>query len=186
MGFVHAIQSLSQIAWPGMFDWDSGKPKSGEGRSRAFNPAEAQTPEEALAYIRLLSKAGRTDELVGLLRRNPVFREAWQTLQQFSATGSEAGEPPAAAIPAPDPSGLPVPASGTEPASRLPIPDPDAASAQVTAASGISPKTPAAETYPVPAPRAARPLSAGLQAYTSQQRYYVEALNPQTLISLRV
>jgi len=48
-----------------------------------FKPEHLRTPKEALAYIAYLYRNGRTAELAGLLRRLPVFREAWLALQIF-------------------------------------------------------------------------------------------------------
>ena len=188
MGFKHTIQSLSPVAWPGTFGQDSGQPKSAGGRPRAFNPAGAETPEEALTYIRQLSKAGRTDELVGLLRRSPVFREAWQTLQQFSATGYDAAGPPASAIPAPTPdrSGLPAPSPGAESQGRLPSPGPGLVAPQVPATPGFSGKIPAAQTFPVPSSRPTSPLDAALQVYETQARFFAQEKADSPRISLRV
>jgi hypothetical protein len=187
MGFKHTVQSLSPVAWPGLFGQDSGQPKSAGGRARAFDPAGAQTPEEALTYIRQLSKAGRTDELVGLLRRSPVFREAWQTLQQFSSTNSDAaGGPAAAAIPTPDRSGLPVPSPGAGCQGRFPSPGPDPVAPQVSATPGFSGKIPASQTFPVQAPRPTRPLNAALQVYETQARYFAQEKANSPRISLRV
>lgn len=188
MGFKHTVQSLSPVAWPGPFGQDSGQPKSAGERPRAFNPAGAQTPEEALAYIRQLSKAGRTDELVGLLRRSPVFREAWQTLQQFSATNSDAIGRPASAIPAPTPdrSGLPAPSPGAGSQGRFPSPGPGLVVPQVSSTPGFSGKIPAAQSFPVPAPRPTRPLDAALQVYETQARYFAQEKANSPRISLRV
>ena len=182
MGFEPAIQSLSQISGPGTFGIDNANPKSAGGCGQAFTLAAAQTPEEALAYIRQLTEAGRTDELVGLLRLNPAFREAWQTLQQSAAAVSETGGKPAA-LPAPDASGLPSPSAQTAPTQ---LSGPDLASFQVAATPEISSKAPVADTYPVPAPKPARGLAAGLQAYACQQRNYLDGLNPQSRFSFRV
>jgi hypothetical protein len=88
MGLGQTIQRSSQIGHPGTPGWESVNSRSAGNRAQDFNPSEAQTPEEALAYIRLFSEAGRTDELAALLRSNPVLREAWQTLQQCASSGS--------------------------------------------------------------------------------------------------
>jgi hypothetical protein len=187
MGLVETIQSLSQIGWLGTPGRDSANSKSTGGRSRTSNPAGAQTPEEALAYIQLLSKAGRTDELAALLRHHPVFREAWQTLQQFSSTGSEAGREItsslAAATPAPDRSGLPSPPGACSP-SQLPRQGP--AALEVAVSTGVSGKNPGAQAYPVLSSRPTRPLAAARQIYETQARLFTQegANSPQ--ISLRV
>jgi hypothetical protein len=183
MGYAPAVQSLSQVAWPGALGRDSSDSESTGGRPRSFTPAGIQTPEEALAYIQLLSKAGRTDELVGLLRHSPVFREAWQSLQQFAAA-SDVGGPPAATIPAPDASGQPSPLPQAAPTTQLSSQAP--ALPRETATPGNSPETPAVETYPVLASKPSHPMADLLQAYTSQQRHYLEGRDPQSRISLRV
>ena len=174
MGFEQTIQSLNQIAWPGTFGQESAGQKSAGGRPRAFNPGGAKTPEEALTWIERLYKAGRTDELVGLLRRSAVFREAWQTLQQSSSTGFETAGGYVvsipAAVPTPEQSGLPAPIPTAEPKGQLPRPDQD----------------PAGQTCPVPAPKPARTLAAARQVYETQARYFAQEGANSPRISLRV
>lgn len=187
MSLVQTIQSLSQIGWLGTPEQDSANSKSAGGRSRSFNPAGAQTPEEALAYIHLLSKAGRTDELVALLRRSPVFREAWQTLQQVSSPNSEAGMEIAssltAAAPIPYRSDLPAPPSVFT-KSQLPSQDP--AALQVGATPEVSGENPTTQAYPVLSSRPTRPLAAARQVYETQARYYTQERANSPRISLRV
>jgi hypothetical protein len=187
MGLVQIIQSLSQIGWLGTAGRDSANSKSGGGRPRAFNSAGAKTPEDALLYIKLLSKAGRTDELAELLRRSPVFREAWQTLQQFSSTGPEAAggfaSPFSTAAPIPDRSGLPAPPGAGSPG-RLPSPGP--AALQGAAAPGFSGENRAAPAYPVLSSRPTGPLAAARQVYETQARYFAQEGANSPRISLRV
>lgn len=90
MGIEETIRSLGSVVWPGKPGPDSAKPRSAEGRPRAVNPTTAQTPKEALTYIERLHKTGRMEDLATLLRRSPVFREAWLTLQQSRPEGLEA------------------------------------------------------------------------------------------------
>ena len=190
MGFEQTIQRLSQAVWPGTLDPDSAKQKSAEGRARAFNPAGAKTPEEALTYIERLYKAGRTDELAELLRRSPVFRDAWQSLQQFSSTASEAGGGLASSIPAaaptPDQSGLPASPAGAGPSGQLQSPGQDLATPQVTATQEFSQKILADQTYPVLASRPTRFLGAVRQVYETQARYYAQEGTNFPRISIRV
>lgn len=176
MGLELSIQGRSQAAWPGwMPDRNSSRQKPGEGRGRAFNSAGAESPEEARAYIEQLYKAGRTDELGGLLRRSPVLREAWQTLQQFSPTRSEAAGDPAslmtAAAPIMEQSGLPVPLPDAGPKDRLPGPGQELPPSRVTAPRGFSPET-AAWTYPVLGLKPSCSPSAGRRVYETQVGYY--------------
>ncbi len=191
MGLELTIQGLSQAAWPGGTpSRDSSKQKSAEGRGRAFNYARAKTPEEALTYIEQLYQAGRTDELGGLLRRSPVFREAWQTLQQFSSTGSEAAGGPASSIPAAAPtterSWLPAPLPNAGPKGQFQSPGQDLPAAQVTATQRFSPEIPADRTYPVPARKPSCSLAAGRWVYETQARYYAGEKANVPGISLRV
>ena len=175
MGLVETIQNLSQIGWLGTPRQDSSHSKSAEGRGRAANPAEARTPEEALAYIRLLSQAGRTAELAELLRRSPVFREAWQTLQQFSAPGwNEAGEF-ASSLPSPP---------GASPQNRLP--SQGRASLPVATASGASGKDQADEDFPVLSSRPTRPFAAACRIYQAQDSFFPPKGAGSPRISLRV
>jgi len=173
-----AIQGLRPVAWPKTPGLDSAKPKPAAGRTRASNPAGAETPEEALAYINLLSKAGRTGKLVGLLRRSRVFREAWQTLQQDSSTGQDAHSGPAsstpAAAPTPDQSVLPGPSPNAGPNGQPEDSGQDPAARQVTATGGPSPEIPAAQTYPVPVPKPSSLLTSAIQAYETQARAYAQ------------
>ncbi|MBI4643182.1 MAG: hypothetical protein HY790_12395 [Deltaproteobacteria bacterium] len=190
MGLVQTIQSLSQIGWLGTPGQDSANSKSTGGRPRTSNPAGAQTPEEALAYIKLLYKAGRTGELVALLRRSPVFREAWQTLQQFSSTGSEEAGGLGSSIPAAattqSQSGLPAPPSGAGPNGQLAGPGQAPTALQVAATPGFSGENPAAQAHPVLSSRPTRPLAAARQVYETQARYYAQERATSPRISLRV
>ncbi len=191
MGFVQSIQSLSQIAWPEVKSGkDRAASKSAAGRPRIFSPARVETLEEALTYIEQLSKDGRTNELVGLLRGNPVFREAWQTLQQYSsnsskATASLASSLPAAASP-PEQPGLPAPLPGSGSPGQLHSSGQYLTTAQVKATQGLSPGTQAAQTYLVPAPKPSRPLAAGRQIYEKQARYFAQERANFPRISIRV
>ncbi len=191
MGFeILSIQGLSQAAWPRTPGPDSTKPKSAEGGLRSSDPAGAKTPEEALTYIEQLYQAGRTDELGGLLRRSPVFREAWQILQQFSSTGSEAAGGPASSIPAAAPtterSWLPAPLPNAGPKGQFQSPGQDLPASPVTATQRFSTEIPAARTYPVPARKPSCSLAAGRRVYETQARYYAREKANVPSISLRV
>lgn len=149
MGFVQSIQGLSQTAWSGRESGkDNAASKSAAGRPRIFSPAGVETLEEALTYIEQLSKDGRTDELVGLLRGNPVFREAWQTLQQYSSNSSKATAGLASSLPDATPpseqAGLPVPLPGSGSQGQLQSPGQYLTAAQVTPTQGFSPEIQAA------------------------------------------
>jgi hypothetical protein len=179
MGFeISAIHGLRQFAWTRTPGQDSAKQKSAEGRPRASNPDGAETPEEALAYIKQLSNAGRTDKLVGLLRRSAVFREAWQTLQQSSSTGQDANSGFASSIPTASPtpgqSVLPGPSPNVGPDGQLPGSGQDLVALQVTATVGPSPEIPAAQTHPVPVPKPSRLLASAIQVYQTQASYYAQ------------
>ncbi len=183
MGLVAAIQGLNQSAWPrGELGQSSAASKSATGRARVLNPGAIETPEEALTYIQQLYQDGRTDELVGLLRSNPVFREAWQTLQQSSSNGSDAAAnlaatPAAAAAPAE--STLPVPAP-----SQLTSQDPN--TALIIAAPAFSPAIQTTPNYPVPTPKPTFAQAAGRRAYESQARYFAKDGGNSSQISIRV
>jgi hypothetical protein len=185
MGLVQTIRSMSQIDWLGTPDRDSANSKLAGGHSRTFNPGGAKTPEEALAWIKLLYQAGRTDELVALLRRNPVFREAWQTLQ--SSPGSEAGKEITSSLPAAAPtpyrSGLPAPANAC---SQSQLPSQGPAARQAAATPGVSGETPVTQTCPVLSSRPTRPLAAARQVYEIQARLFSQEGANSPRISLRV
>ena len=189
MGLVASIQSLNQSAWP-VEELGQGRAasKSAAVRPRVNNPGGIETPEEALTYINQLYQDGRTDELVGLLRGNRVFREAWQTLQQ-SASKDEAasGGPaatPAAASATPEQSTFPVPSSSLATGDQLTSQEPGAA--QVTATQAFSPAIETIPNYPVPTPRPSFALTAGRQIYESQARSFSQESGSPPLISIRV
>lgn len=191
MGFVPAIQGLSQTPWPGgEIGQGSAAFKSAAGRAQGFSPAGVETPEEALAYIQQLYQDGRTDELVGLLRGNSVFREAWQTLQQSAASAAETTGGPAAPLPDPAPipeqSALTVPSPGQSPPGQLQTTSQNLTAAQVTATHGFSPATQAAQTHLVPALKPSRPLAAGRRIYENQARYFAREKAGSSRISIRV
>ena len=187
---IFSIQGLSQVAWPGTTGPDSAKQKSAAEGLRSSDPAGAKTPEEALTYIEQLYKTGRTDELVGLLRQSPVFREAWQNLQQFSSTGSEAGGQSASTVPTavrtPDQSSLPALIPNAASKGQFLDQDQDSAVPQVTGSRGFSPVTLAAQNYPVPAPKPSYTQGVALQAYETQARNYSQAGANSPRISVRV
>ncbi len=167
MGLGQTIQRSSQIGHPGTPGWDAVNSRSAPDRAQDFNPSGAKTPEEALAYIRLFSEAGRTAELAALLRSSPVLREAWQALQQFSSAAPEAGRGKSAADPtAPrprHPSAPPSPAdAGTQSQGPMAL--------QVAAASGVSGESPATQAYLVTSARPSRPLAAARQVYEATDR----------------
>jgi hypothetical protein len=135
-----------------------------------------ETPEEALTYIQQLYQNGRTAELVSLLRGNPVFREAWQTLQQSSSSYSEATGARASSLPDPAPEPLPIPvlAPGQTAADQLPITRQARGGSPVKATQGSSPEIQRAQTNLVPSPRPSRTLAAGRQVYENQAFYYAQ------------
>lgn len=191
MGFVQSIQNLSQVAWPGgETGQDRAASKTAAERPRAFTPAGVETPEEALAYIEKLYKDGRTDELVGLLRGSAVFRDAWQTLQQSSSSGSKATAGLASSLPdAASPleiSGLPAALAGVGSKGQLQRQGQYPTAAQVTANLGFSPEVQATQSYLVPAPKPSRPLAAGRQVYETQARYFAQEKANFPRISIRV
>jgi len=184
MGLGQTIQRSSQIGHPGTPGWDAVNSRSAQDRSQDFNPSGAKTPEEALAYIRLFSEAGRTDELAAWLRSSPVFREAWQTLQRFSSAGPEAGLDKSPALPTgpdtrqtsplPSPAGLGSPGQGQT-------------ALQVAAALVVSGENPATQACLVTSSRPTRPLAAARQVYEATDRLLPrEGAAPPRRISLRV
>ncbi|MHB8068164.1 MAG: hypothetical protein ACYDIC_09715 [Desulfobaccales bacterium] len=189
MGLVASIQSLNQSAWPEK-ELGQGRAasKSAAGRPRLGNPAGIETPEEALTYINQLYQDGRTGELVGLLRGNAVFREAWQTLQQSASNGSDPtgglAATPAAAASTPEQSTLPVPFPAQGPAGQRTNPDPGAG--QVTATQVFSPALETTPNYPVPTPKPSYALTAGRQVYESQARYFSQESGDSRTVSIRV
>lgn len=189
MGLVASIQSLNQSAWSGE-ELGQGRAasKSAAVRPRVNNPGGIETPEEALTYINQLYQDGRTDELVGLLRGNPVFREAWQTLQQSAskdeaATGGPAATP-AAASATPEQPSLPVPSPSQATAEQLTTQEPGAT--QVPATQAFSPAIETIPNYPVPTPKPSFALTAGRQIYESQARSFSQESGNSPLISIRV
>ena len=183
MGMVAAIGSLNQSTWPEKeFGQGSVASKSAGGRPGGLNPGSIESPEEALTYIRQLYQDGRTEELVGLLRGNQVFREAWQTLQQSAAAGFDAGEqaPPRPTAPLPpEPSALPVPSLSQVASQNL-------NTALVAAVQALSQSTASTPNYPVPTPRPSFALTAGRRAYESQSRNFSERGGNTSRISIRV
>lgn len=171
MGLELTIQSLSRIGWPGSRGRDRADPESAGGRRRAFNPAAAGTPEEALTYIKQLYKAGRTGELAQLLREHQVFREAWQILQQVSAAGCET----ASALPA-TPGFM----------DRLPSPGRDPAAPGITATPRFSPEIHPVQNLHLPASGTAGLLAAALRVYETQSGYWGRERADSPRISLRV
>ncbi len=184
MGLGQTIQRSSQIGHPGTPGWDAVNSRSAQDRSQDFNPSGAKTPEEALAYIRLFSEAGRTGELAAWLRSSPVFREAWQTLQQFSSAGPEAGSDKSPALPTgpptPHPSALPSPAD-------VGAPGQGQTALQVAAAIEVSGENPATQACLVTSARSTRTLAAARQVYETTDRLWQnEGAAPPRRISLRV
>jgi hypothetical protein len=95
------VPGLSPIAGVEGSGLNNARAGSQEPQPRPAGPSAAQTPEEALTYIELLYKAGRTAELAAILRQNQVFREAWLMLQRSFPAPVEASEPefnPGAAV----------------------------------------------------------------------------------------
>ncbi len=187
MGFELTIQSPSQVGWQGTPGRSRANPESGEGRRRAFNPAGAKTPKDALAHIELLYKTGRIDELASLLRQSQVFRMAWQTLQQSSSLDSGAGElasltPAGAAIP--ELSGLPVPHPGYGPDGQLQ--GQDSAVLPVTATPESSPEIYQVQNYPVPASKPTRSLTAGRRVYETLATFFARERAGFPWFNLRV
>ena len=195
MGLAGIIQNWEAPFW-GQTQFSGNRPPGSSGsRSRPDNPAPAQTPGEALAYIERLYKAGRIQEVAGWLRRSQAFREAWQAIQQASqqyATAEAAifalrsggfstgGQPqPGTTQPAPKTS-LPVPYSPPS------APGSDAPSSPVLADYLLDSPLPAEKIYPAypfPAPRPSRPLDQGYQVYEKSQGYVSP---PPDLINVRV
>jgi hypothetical protein len=77
--------------WAGDPGLNIGKPGAVPGQSRPGHPSGAQTPREALSFIEVLYKAGRMEDLAGLLRQSKVFREAWLMIQRSSPAGWRPG-----------------------------------------------------------------------------------------------
>jgi hypothetical protein len=191
MGFVQPIQSLSQSVWPGVGSGQGrAASKAAAGRPRIFSPTGVDTLEEALTYVEQLSKDGRTNELVSLLRGNPVFREAWQTLQQYAANASNAAAGLASSLPdAASPaaqSGLPVSLAGVASPGQLQVPLHDLPVDQVAANLELSPEIQTVQANLVPAPKPSRTLAAGRQVYETQARYYNQEKANFPRISIRV
>ncbi|MEW6660601.1 MAG: hypothetical protein AB1424_18320 [Thermodesulfobacteriota bacterium] len=187
---MQSVQSLNQIAWPEENIGQRRTPfKSAAWRPHpVISPAGVETLEEALGYIHQLYQNGRTDELVSLLRGNPVFREAWQILQQYSSRGSEAsgGLVPPLPDQAAEPSALAVLSPGRPTPDQLPITSPDRAALQVTATQGSSPEIQSAQTNLVPVPKSSRTLAAGRQIYENQALYYAQEKANFPRISIRI
>ncbi|RJR40076.1 MAG: hypothetical protein C4567_11285 [Deltaproteobacteria bacterium] len=183
MGFDLTIQSLGQVNWQRTPAQKKADPKPFEDRGRAFDLPAAQTPGEALAQIKLLSKTGRIDELVALLRNRPLFRKAWQTLQQSQSPDPETASS-ASLMPAPEQSGYPVFQSDSVSQGRLQTQDP--ALGQVTAASGPSPEIGEAENFPITSSRPTLGLAVGRQVYETQAGYYTQERANLSRISLKV
>lgn len=189
MGLAGIIRNWEAPFWRQAPFSENRRPGSTSPRFSPDNPAAAQTPGEALAYIEKLYKAGRIEEVAGWLRRSPAFREAWQAIQQASqqyATAEAAilalrsgrftdGAKPQA--PANQPN-LPVPFSSP------PAPARDEASPFKTEAELLT--LLGEESYPAhpPAPPdPSRPLAQGYRIYAQCHRYFSQ---PPDLIDVRV
>jgi hypothetical protein len=148
--------------------------------ARLHNPAGAETAAEALAYIRACSRAGRTHELAALLRRSPVFREAWQTLQQSSYTASEPAGGRAALASAPE---RPAPAAAASPGW---LPNRDPAALPLGPAPEFFSTQPAAPAHLQPAPNFTPALAAVCQVYGSQESLFTRKAADRSRITVRV
>jgi len=195
MGFEETIRGLGQVAWSGEPGPQSAKPGSARGLARGLNPTGAQTPKEALTYIELLYKAGRMEDLAGLLRQSSVFREAWLALQSSpGGFGAAGGSKPSAILPGetPGPAGLTALSPDAGSPGLKPNPDQSLAEPKGAALGELyreiaAPSTaPEVQNYPVPAPQPSRPLATGRRVYENQQRYYSREQELRPRINVRV
>lgn len=89
MGVGETIRGWVPVASPGKPGFQHGKPRGTDRHPQSPDPAAVRTLKEALTFIEGLHKAGRMEELAGLLRRSRIFREAWLRLQQSSPAALE-------------------------------------------------------------------------------------------------
>jgi len=164
INFGGTIRGLSSIAGAKDSALNKGKPKSNERRPQPSNPAAAETPKEALAYIDLLYKTGRMEDLAVLLRGSKVFREAWLILQRSVATHSETSKEVNAL------------SRRTETAGGSNFP--------IRSSAAITP--PESVNYLNPAVKFTYSLTKALQVYKSQLRYYDHEKKSKFQISIRV
>ncbi|MFZ5453580.1 MAG: hypothetical protein ACOZF2_17105 [Thermodesulfobacteriota bacterium] len=183
MGLELTIQSLSRAAWLGTSGRDRTDPGLAQGRSRDYNPTGAKTPEEALAHIKLLSKAGRTEELATLLRSSQVFRQAWQNLQQSASTPSETVGGLISLLAAPDGADLPAPLPGAGSGGRQLSPVQNLALQPLDSSQE---STSGAPTYPVLSSKPTNSLAAARRVYETQAHYYSQGAGDFSRINLRV
>lgn len=193
MGIVQAIRGLGPVAGPGEPGLNNAKPKSDEPTFRPANTTGAQTPEEALAFIKLLYKSGRMEDMAGLLRQHKVFREAWLILQQSFPAGGEASGGINASIGR----------RGTPGYDNFPVPYPmivwngpelktekgSAKQLEVASEPGLSFTSelrPLVDNRPPPSCQPTYLLTRALQVYVSQLQYFAQEKAPALRINITV
>jgi len=190
VGGGEAIRSVGRIVWPGDSGLNNARPRSAGRQSGSYDPSVVKTPADALAYIELLYKSGRMEDLAKLLRKSQVFRVAWLILQQSSpdlseTAGKSKGCPdrgesrgpvcfPASNLPAlilnPKPRS-PMPETGkTESLSQTPVAGMAAEERDDSLASRF---------------QAAQPLTLLLQAYQNQDGYWAREKQRGQMVSIR-
>ena len=192
MGCGEAVRSLGWIAPSGGVGLNNDQPRLGGRQSGPDKPSAARTPDEALSYIELLYKSGRTEDLAKLLRRSQVFRTAWLILQQSSSGVSAAGgkaHGPTCGVGTGGPASLPVPVS--RPPGRTPNPEPGSSGPEVGKTESF-PGVPAAvmatdanNDSSAPGSPAAQLLPLPLQVYLNQDAYWAREKQRGQLVSLR-
>ncbi len=192
MGILETMRVQNPAPWTGETGLHHARPGPGERAPHLAEPFEARTPQEALNYIEILYQSGRMKDLAGLLRRSPVFREAWLRLQQSSQAGLK--------VTAEDHDSLSR--GKTQLPDNLPVPyafGPDGTVSSVSGPAGFK----AIETGSAPEMATAalgpgsepgllatggpnRRLSAALQAYQRQDRQYAQNMAGASRLSLWV
>lgn len=152
--------------------WQAIPPPGGTGRQgdgpRVPSPESIRTPQEALAYIKLLYQTGRMARLASLLRTQPVFREAWLAVQCFPGMLSRVDKTTLV-------SGNPVAPGGVDPpSSRL---HPLAIPAFEVKEKG---------SFPPPSFGTPASVSWALSVYKNQEQFFINDQARHPAISLRV
>jgi hypothetical protein len=187
-----AIPCLDRVSWPGNSDLNNARRRPQGRQPGSDDPATAKTPGEALSYIELLYKSGRTENLASLLRRSQVFRAAWLILQQSSSDMSQAAAPSTGSSSQGETlasAHLPVPASGPPSTALKQKP---ASSAPEAGRIECLPQTPASadsgarnSSFTPRALRIARSLTSLFQAYQNQDLFCARELQLGQLVSIK-
>jgi hypothetical protein len=179
--------------WVGRAAFRNAGSGSGQGQPHPYDRPEARTPQEALAHIDRLYKAGRMEDLPALLRRSQVFREAWLMLQTSSPDSVQTVADQAALASSRRPSSVapppPVPSLGSPRRGLKPEAGPETVQEGEGGASSKNPH-PARDVGVTPGSMtAAAPLhiiTAALRTYQTQESRYAREKEPLARISLRV